>query len=191
MAPAAAATVAPAAAATVAPAAAATVAPATGKTVNIYVKKTNAGISKNDIKSDSPLVTVEDDPSNSTTTIKMSNAIQLKLDPSLGELRDWNVRGHATSGWTAGVPAKLNLGGTGLVVESIIDGQLKTIRRGASPKGFISTSQIALAATTTAPRKPITYILVKGLDQQNFNTFSRTGDRLNNGANICITLTFA
>jgi hypothetical protein len=132
------------------------------------VKKTASGIALTDVKSDSPLVTPD------TTG---SNTVTLNFDSSLGKLKDWNLKGHTARGWMAPPVAKVNVAGTSLVVESGGKGVRKASAR------VVLGSQTKLPATLST-------ILVKGLEQGNFTSFSTTGDAANNGANICITLTF-
>ena len=138
------------------------------KTVNVYLKRGSTGIISG-VKPDSPLVSLV-----STGT----NQLTLRLDPTLGTLKDYNLKGHSTSGWIAAAAAKVNKGGTTIVIEKAGVG----VRRSVSPG--ILAGQIKLPAVVDT-------ILVKGLEQGNFAAFSATGNAAQGGANIWIQLTFA
>ena len=141
---------------------------APSKIVNVYLKRGSTGIISG-VKPDSPLVSLA-----STGT----NQLTLQMDPSLGTLKDYNLKGHSTSGWTAIAASKLNKGGVTVVVEKSGVG----VRRSVSPG--ILAGQIKLPAVVDT-------ILVKGLEQGNFAAFSATGNAAKGGANIWIQLTFA
>jgi hypothetical protein len=135
------------------------------------VTKTPQGINKDTgVSSNNPKVTA------SATT---ANSVSLNLDPSLGKLTNWNVEGFASS-WKPVDPSKLNRGGVSVTAES----GGKGVRRGINPPGFLSASQLKMPLSATS-------LTVKGLEQSNFQTFSTGGNTSKNGANICITLSFA
>jgi hypothetical protein len=61
----------------------------------------------------------------------------------------------------------------------------------SSAKPLKKPGKPVLGTNPKIGRDMISSITLKGLEQGNFSTFSTTGDTVNNGANICITLTFA